>query len=341
MFKSLPKVELHAHLNGSLSCETIKKLLTYHKSKWPEETMPEGSETWLAKGLQGTLDDPFRAFGLIHRITDNTWAVAQAAKDVIQEFYDDGVVYLELRSTPRKVEGRMKKEDYLRTVLTEIKTANSHYSNFIVKLIISVDRRNPDTFDEHVDLLHRMREEFGHLVAGLDISGDPRQGDICQFLPKLKELKDSVNLTIHLAEVPNEKEVEEFLKFGPHRIGHGTCIHPSLDGSDNLWNLLKESRVPVEVCLSSNLIGGNVPSILEHHVNHFDLDQMPFIICTDDKGVFSCPLSGEYSLAYKEFGWKPEKLYQVAFNAIEHCFATPEEKAKIQQIFLQWKQENL
>ena len=60
----------------------MEKLLKYHKSQWPGEQMPEGSETWLAKGLQGTLDDPFRAFGLIHRITDNTWAVAQATRDV-------------------------------------------------------------------------------------------------------------------------------------------------------------------------------------------------------------------------------------------------------------------
>jgi len=339
MLRSLPKVELHAHLNGSLSCGTIEKLLQYHKTQWPDEAMPEGSETWLAAGLQGTLDDPFRAFGLIHRITDNTWAASQATKDVIKEFYEDGVVYLELRTTPRKVEGRMEKEDYLRTVLTEIKTASSSlYPNMIVKLLISVDRRNSDFFDEHVQLYHNMKKEFGPLVAGIDISGDPRQQDITLLLPKLIKLREeNIKLAIHLAEVPNEREVEEFLKFKPDRIGHGTCIHPSLGGSDNLWNLLKASGVPVEVCLTSNLIGGNVPSLSEHHINHFDLEKVPYIICTDDKGVFSSHLSQEYDLACREFNWDTNKIFQVAFSAIDHCFATEEEKQQLRDIFFKWK----
>ena len=55
---------------------------------------------WLA-GKKGSFDDPFQMFSLVHRITDNPWAVAEATKDVIKDFADDGVVYLELRTTPR------------------------------------------------------------------------------------------------------------------------------------------------------------------------------------------------------------------------------------------------
>jgi len=339
--KGLPKIELHAHLNGSLSCKTIEKLLKYHKQQWPEEPMPEGSETWLAQGLQGSLDDPFRAFGLIHRITDNTWAASEATRDVIEEFMEDGVVYLELRTTPRHVDGRMSKIEYLSTVLSQMKACSLQFPNITVKLLVSVDRRNIHFFDEHLQLMLKLKQEFGNLIAGLDISGDPRVEDITSLLPKFRNIRDNVKMAIHLAEVPNEKEVEQLLNFGPHRIGHGTCIHPNLGGTENLWSLLKSSGIPVEVCLTSNLIGGNVPSLKEHHINHFDKNQVPFIICTDDKGVFNCCLSGEYDLAAKEFAWGPKKLFQVAFNAIQHCFASDEEKAALSKLFLQWKEKNL
>ena len=63
--------------------------------------MPVGSDTLIEAGKKGTFDDPFRMFSLVHRITDNTWAVGEAMKDVIEEFAEDGVKYLEIRTTPR------------------------------------------------------------------------------------------------------------------------------------------------------------------------------------------------------------------------------------------------
>jgi len=105
-YKRMPKIELHAHLNGSISPATMKKLLDLHKKLWPEEQMPEDYETMIQKGSLGNIDDPFRMFSLIHTITDHMDAVAMAAHDVIREFHEDGVKYLELRSTPRAVQGR-------------------------------------------------------------------------------------------------------------------------------------------------------------------------------------------------------------------------------------------
>ena len=57
--------------------------------------------SWFPLGKKGSFDDPFEMFALVHRITDNPWAVGEATRDVIREFAEDGVVYLELRTTPR------------------------------------------------------------------------------------------------------------------------------------------------------------------------------------------------------------------------------------------------
>ena len=74
-FKKLPKVELHAHLNGSISMETIGKLVTLHRERWPDEETPQYCETVIAGGQYGTNKDPFLIFPVIHALTDNREAV--------------------------------------------------------------------------------------------------------------------------------------------------------------------------------------------------------------------------------------------------------------------------
>jgi len=135
----LPKLELHAHLNGSLSVTTISTLLDHHLATWPEEPMPSGAQTLIQQGEKGTFDDPFQMFGLVHKITDNVEAVALATRSVIQDFADDGCIYLELRTTPRKMAGRMTKQEYVHAVVTQIlksKLSCPSISGIIMLLLI-------------------------------------------------------------------------------------------------------------------------------------------------------------------------------------------------------------
>ena len=74
-FKELPKVELHAHLNGSISTDTIKMLMILHRERFPEEKTPEYCETVIAGGQYGTNKDPFLIFPVIHALTDHIEAV--------------------------------------------------------------------------------------------------------------------------------------------------------------------------------------------------------------------------------------------------------------------------
>ena len=99
---------------------------------------------------------------------------------------------------------------------------------------------------------------------GIDISGDPRLSDLTEVLDKINDLRrEGMKFAIHLAEVPNHEETKAVLATNPDRIGeiiamtlvssmicfegHGTCIHPSLGGSEELWQQLILVRCPVEV----------------------------------------------------------------------------------------------
>lgn len=95
-YMQLPKVELHAHLNGSISSSTMRKLI----AKKPHLQVL-GHMTMIDKGKKRTLEECFQMFQVIHQLTTSAEDILMVTKDVIKEFADDGVKYLELRSTPR------------------------------------------------------------------------------------------------------------------------------------------------------------------------------------------------------------------------------------------------
>lgn len=335
---ALPKVELHAHLNGSLSQDTMARLLQLHRDKFPGEPLPADCDTLIQSGEKGTFDDPFRMFAVIQGVTDHPEAVSLATRATLAEFAADGVRYLELRSTPREVQGRMTRSQYCEAILSELARGRE---GITAKLLLSVDRRRQQDVASTVELYRSLKPRYQALLVGIDVSGDARVGDIRPLIPLLRELRgEGVQLAVHLAEVPNPGEVAELLEFRPDRIGHGTCIHPSLGGSQHLWKALEEARVPVEVCLTSNITCACVPGVREHQAGLLHSAGLPFILCTDDKGVFSCSLSGEYCLAAEAFTWDRRELFSISRAAIEHCFTSQVDKENMRQLWDTWLAEH-
>ncbi|EHB05836.1 Adenosine deaminase-like protein [Heterocephalus glaber] len=116
-YSELPKVELHAHLNGSISSNTMKKLI-------PKKPNPDinNQMTVIDKGKKRTLEECFQMFQIIHQLTTGPDDILMVTKDVIKEFADDGIEYLELRSIPRRESATgMTKKTYVESILEGIK----------------------------------------------------------------------------------------------------------------------------------------------------------------------------------------------------------------------------
>ncbi|XP_059470601.1 adenosine deaminase-like protein isoform X2 [Neocloeon triangulifer] len=261
--RECPKIELHAHLNGSLSERTIQKLSHL-------EGAPHLYDEWqvaINHGQHRTLAECFEMFKAVHALTVTPEAVRLATSDVITDFEKDGVIYLELRSTPREVKGRMNKEQYVDAIIDAIL---SHQGSIVVRLLLSVDRRQGPAEAEHtLKIALDARKKHPELVVGLDLSGDPTAGALDLFLPTLSKARDQgLGVVVHCGEVPNNPEVMEMLRFAPDRLGHVTCLHPELGGCQQQWDALLASKIPVEVCLTSNLRCKTVPTYEKHHLRH-------------------------------------------------------------------------
>ncbi|XP_057858615.1 N6-mAMP deaminase [Cryptomeria japonica] len=339
-WRGVPKLELHAHLNGSIRSSTLLELAK-ERSKKGDLVLSEVEGVILKDDR--SLQECFKLFDLIHVLTTDHGTISRITKEVIEDFAAENVIYLELRTTPKKNEAvGMSKRSYVEAVLAGFKAVetvkaihlpsdgNIQYPDEVthknstsegprmqqifVRLLLSIDRRESlDGAMETVQLALEMRNSG---VVGIDLSGNPVVGEWQTFLPALTcARKQGLPITLHCGEVPNREEIQGMLEFRPERLGHVCCLE------DLEWKTLKESDIPVEVCLTSNVRTECVTSIADHHFADLYRVKHPLILCTDDPGVFSTTISREYALAASCFDLTKTELFQLAKNAVNFIFA--------------------
>lgn len=194
-----------------------------------------------------------------------------ATRNVIKDFSEDNVVYLELRTTPRKTE-KITKRQYLETVLESIIDCQTDIPDILVKLVPSIDRSQGfESAQENVDLILELKKTYPKIIKGIDLSGDPTKMEFKIYKELLKKARDNgLKLALHCGEIKNDSEVIEMLDFGMDRIGHGTYINP---------DLLIGRNIPIECCLTSNLKSGTVKSFSDHHFGYLFKMKYPVVVC--------------------------------------------------------------
>lgn len=118
------------------------------------------------------------------------------------------------------------------------------------------------------------------------------------------------------------------LAFRPDRFGHMCCL------TDELRQALLDSGVPLELCLTSNVLTSSCSGYDDHHFEDFYRAGHPVVLCTDDAGVFNTSLSREYALAAAAFGLSRGQLMALAVAAVDYTFASPENKARLAALFV-------
>ncbi|KAI9480241.1 hypothetical protein BDB00DRAFT_857936 [Zychaea mexicana] len=322
----LPKIELHAHINGSISPKTMHRLREIKKHKYPELadfTIPERLDR---------ISDFFPLFKFIYKLTDDEEAVGIATRNVIDEFAQDGVRYLELRTTPRRnPDTGMTKESYLKAVLSAV---NEPRDNIIVRLIVSIDRRN--TLEEAYEAVDLAMEFRSQNVVGIDLCGDVHQGSFEQLRPAFDKARtEGFHVTLHFNEVKeNMVEAPNLLSFGPDRLGHATLL------DDYARQTIYANSIPIEICMTSNVVSKTVETFADHHVKDLLKEGHPFVLCTDDKGVFFSDLSNEYAVCSTTFNMTRDQLFEASLRSIDAIFAGPELQSQLKQQWCEWREAN-
>ncbi|XP_047545810.1 adenosine deaminase-like protein [Vanessa atalanta] len=321
----VPKIELHAHLNGSLSRSTMLQL----QRCLADLGMTDKSNAFLdefqmSSGDSKNLSEVFPLFAIAHELTSIPQTLAMATALTLQEFEDDGCCYIELRSTPKETL-HMSYKQYIEAI---IQTLKNNTASIIACLIISINRSShQQEIDIITDLAIEYHKKYPDLVVGIELSGNPAVGKFQHFVPVLTKAREAgLKITLHCGEICNPQEVIEMLKFKPERIGHAVCIHPLYGGNDETWQLLCKSQIPVEVCLTSNVSTKSTPDYSSHHFKELYNANIPITICTDDKGVFATSLSQEYRICAETFGIDPSKLARISLRSCDYIFSEDKRK---------------
>eukprot|EP01094_Clydonella_sp_ATCC50884_P000335 TRINITY_DN10261_c0_g1_i1.p1 TRINITY_DN10261_c0_g1~~TRINITY_DN10261_c0_g1_i1.p1 ORF type:complete len:348 (-),score=80.94 TRINITY_DN10261_c0_g1_i1:95-1096(-) len=322
----MPKVDLHAHLNGSIRDTTLHELMEAHGS-----ARNASIECTISPADQRTLSECFDLFKAVHSVTTSPAVIARITREMIEDFARENTAYLEIRTTPRACAPTgMSKREYVAAVLTAIQHCAALYPHTTVRLLLSINRAySLAEAHENVDLALELSREGGAgcAVVGVDFSGNPFAQTFGMFVPALARAREGgLKVTVHTGERVDPQEVQEILRFGPDRVGH-VCF---LD-EENMSQLLA-SRIPVEICITSNIKTQSVSSPADHHLRELLIEHgHPVSLATDDRGIFATSLSQEHSIAMGTFALTRSQMLSITRDAISHAFCSERTKETVLQ----------
>lgn len=174
--------------------------------------------------------------------------------------------------------------------------------------------------DHAMDVARIAAKYAGEGVISFGIGGDEVRGPVSDLRDAYGYAKDAgLRLTAHAGETDGPESIRAALDVGAERIGHGIR---AVDDPE-LMRRLREERIPLEVCITSNVRTGAVPSLEAHPVRKLFDAGVPITLNTDDPGVFETDLAREFSLARDIFGFSETELSDIAAAANAHRFGRP------------------
>jgi adenosine deaminase/aminodeoxyfutalosine deaminase len=160
-------------------------------------------------------------------------------------------------------------------------------------------------------------ERMDRGVVALGIGGSEERGQTEWFTEVFAFAKNAgLRLVAHAGESTGPESVWAALKLGAERIGHGIAAARDAE----LMRQLRERDIPLEICLTSNLVTGVVKSLEEHPLRRLYDAGVPIVLNTDDPAMFGCTLTSEYRLAARQFGFSEAEMRGIAENGFRYAF---------------------
>lgn len=300
-YQALPKAELHLHLEGSLTPETLREI----------EPSLTGEEIRERYSPGGDFAGFLAAFIWVLGFLRGPEEYALAARRLLERLAAENVLYAEITLSAGVMLRR--KQDFGAIFSALRREAAS--SAVEVRWILDAVRQFGAAEAMAVAELAAAHRHDG--VVAFGIGGDEQAGPVDWFAEVFRYVqREGLHLTVHAGETGGPESVRRAVELGAERIGHGvTAIQ-----DPSLLRLLRERGIALEVCLSSNVATGAVSGLPAHPLPAFLRAGVPVTLNTDDPGLFGTTLSAEYELAARQFGLGEEQMRRVAENGFRYAF---------------------
>ncbi len=323
---SLPKVLLHEHLDGGLRPETVIELAAQSGYTGLPTTDAAELAKWFHRGAQrGSLPEYLEGFQHTCGVMQTRNAIERVAFEFIEDMFRDGVVYAECRFAPCfHLERGLTPEAVVQAAIDGFNRGQETYG-VAWGLILCGMRHLTDSL-EWAELAVSFRHRG---VVGFDLAGEeagyPPKKHVAAF-----EAIQRANFysTLHAGEAFGVASIWQALQIcGAHRLGHATRLTDDMTMVDgeivklgSLAQYILNRRIPLEMCLSSNVHTGAVRSMSEHPFRLYFEHGFRVTINTDDRLMSDTSMTKEFGIAVSEFGLGVNDLEKITVNAMKSAF---------------------
>jgi len=317
----LPKVELHLHLEGSIRPETLRELARA-KGRLHRET-----EDWIENRIRTNFhyrnaQEFLEAFKLLTLLLDSPGDYALATTRLCDWLAQQNVKYAEVTLSAGVILWKKQSVDAIfEAILLAAFEAEKRLGVRLRWIFDAIRHFGAEHGRQVLACAHRFRDQG---VVAFGIGGDEQRGPAELFTEVYREARDlGLHLTAHAGESAGPESVRAAVELlRAERIGHGL----SAIRDPSVMALLREREIPLEVCPTSNVCTGLVPSFQDHPLPAFLEAGLVVTLNSDDPGLFGTSLENEFESAAAHFALAPEQLARVSENAIRVSFLREEEK---------------
>ena len=293
----LPKAELHLHLEGSVEPETLCEL------------DPTGDFNGLYR--YADFDAFLRTFGVVGKLLRGPDEYARITRRLLERLAAQNIRYAEITIAAGVV---LWKEQDFAPIFDAIRES-AQGSPVEVHWILDAVRQFGPAHVMRVAELAAERRDQG--VVAFGIGGSEERGPAECFTEAFRFARSAgLHLVAHAGESMGPESIRAALALGAERIGHGIAAAQD----EALMRELRERDIPLEICITSNLVTGVVKRLEDHPVRRLFDAGVPITINTDDPAMFRCTLAGEYRLAADRFGFSDAELRGIVQNGFRYAF---------------------
>lgn len=338
--RSLPKVVLHDHLDGGLRPATIVEIAAEIGHELPEGTASDptgaalGEWFWNAAS-SGSLELYLETFAHTIAVMQTPAHITRISREFVEDLVDDGVVYAEVRYAPELfVEQGLSLEDVVAAVQAGFDEGMAAAPRPIIVRQLLTAMRQAARASEIAELAVAWRDKG---VAGFDIAGPEKGFPPTRFLPAFERLaEENMRYTIHAGEGFGLPSIWEAVHpCGADRLGHGVRIAEDLTQVDGEWKLgrlaayIRDRRIALEVCPTSNVQTGAAASVEEHPIKLLMDLGFRVTLNTDNRLMSRTSMTFEMAELVRAFGFGKKELGWLTVNAMKSAFHPYDQRQKL------------
>ena len=344
-----PKVLLHDHLDGGLRPATVVDLARRGGyDRLPADDADELAEWFATAADSGSLERYLETFAHTVAVMQTADALERVARECVEDLHADGVVYAEVRFAPElHLEQGLSLDEVVEAVLRGFAAGEAAASSgggrpIIVRCLVTA-MRHAARSREIAELAVRFR---GRGVVGFDIAGAEAGNPPSRHLDAFEYLRgECSHFTIHAGEAFGLPSIHEAVAFcGTDRLGHGVRVmddvvlppgarptDSSFDGAKlgQVADYVRDKRIPLELCPSSNVQTGAVASLADHPFNILAKLRFRVTVNTDNRLMSNTSMSREFMVLHRQFGYGWADFERFTVNAMKSAFLPFDQRLRL------------